>query len=476
MNDVPLHKKSAIEISTMVHTKQMSAEEVVKTILGHINRANCEVNAFALICDQQAMKDAREIDRKIRQGQEVLPLAGVPFTVKDLIPTKGIETASGSFVMQGNIPTTDADPVMQLKKAGAILIGKSTTAELGSDVFTNTKRYGTTRNPWNTEHHSGGSSGGAAAAVAAGMGPIAISTDGGGSARIPASCCGVLGMKPTLGLVPNEMWALKFDTFTSIGANTRTSADLAAMLTVINNSHPYDPWTAGRSRIQFSVRSEPVENLAGLRILYVPTMGNRIVDKNVNVLVEDALSVLSNAGAKIELAPSDFAWHSPSGRDAFCATYNARFGHLLAGYRHVMSDAIVSLIELGANVPSNTIAKASLERAELFTRVQKLFDNADLIVSPTLSAPAPLCKSDSREMMEINGEPVGPFRQAWCPYSQTFNHTGHPAITIPVGFSAGLPVGLQAVAPYFADQALIDLAAAIEELIPWTDAWPETAG
>ena len=474
MIDISLIKKSATEIAELVNTRQVSAEEVVQMFLDQIERVNPQINAFALVTAQQALNDARKVDREIAQGQGVLPLAGVPFSVKDLIPTEGIETAYGSFVMEGNIPKTDADSVTQLKKAGAILIGKSTTAEFGSDVFTNTKRYGITRNPWNTEHTSGGSSGGAAAAVAAGMGPLAINTDGGGSARIPASCCGVLGMKPTLGLVPHETWPLKFDTFTSIGANTRSSADMAAMLTAMNNSHPHDPWTAGRKRMRYSIRPEPVAMLEGLRVLYVPNMGNPVVDFRVTKIIENALAIMGNAGAKIELAPSEFEWFSVSGRAAFCATYNARFGHLLVDHRDKLSEAIISIIEIGANVPSAAIAKASLERAELFSRVQDLFTNADLIVSPTLAAPAPLCKFDSREMMQINGEAVASFKEAWCPYLQTFNLTGHPAISIPAGFADGLPVGLQAVAPYFADQKLIDLAAAIEALIPWKDNWPST--
>jgi aspartyl-tRNA(Asn)/glutamyl-tRNA(Gln) amidotransferase subunit A len=201
-----------------------------------------EINAFALLDAKGALASAEQADAAVRSGEPLGPRHGVPFSVKDLIDANGLETGYGSWLMQGNVARDDAESVRRLRAAGAVLIGKTNTPEFAGSVLTESLRYGITTNPWNTQHTSGGSSGGAGAAVASGCAPLGLATDGAGSARIPASCCGVLGLKPTLGRIPHPQAPDLFSNFTHIGLLTRTLPNLAAMLNVLSGPDSGDPW------------------------------------------------------------------------------------------------------------------------------------------------------------------------------------------------------------------------------------------
>lgn len=469
-------KMPAVEISKRVTSRQISAIEVLDAFLDHIDRHNPAINAFALLNREGARAAAHDVDTMVKSGKTDLPLAGVPFHVKDLIPTKGVETSFGSYAMEGNIPKADAHPVALAKQAGAVLIGKSTTAEFGSAVLTNTDRYGITRNPWNLEHTAGGSSGGAASAIAAGFGPLGISTDGAGSARIPASCCGILGLKPSLGLVANELWPLQYETNTYIGANTRNTHDLAALLSVMNGPHPLDPWTAGRTSRTYSIAPEPTNTLRGLKILYVSNMGNKMLDNGISTLMDRMVGKFTNAGAEISLPDPDFEWLSNSCRAAFLASYAARFGGYVENSRDLLGKDIASRAEAGAKVPAKFLREAPLERVKLFNRVESLFTDVDIILSPTLTALPPRCDFDATGPITINGKIAGNLFDEWFTYPQPFNLTGHPAMSIPAGNLDGLPVGMQIVGRNFSEQTLINIAAAVEILNPWAGEWPSTAG
>jgi Asp-tRNA(Asn)/Glu-tRNA(Gln) amidotransferase A subunit family amidase len=209
---------SATAIADAVRARRLSAVEVTRAVIARLEASD------------------QSVDDAVLAGRDPGPLAGVPFSVKDLVVTQGVETAYGSHVLAGNIPDHDAEAVARLRRAGAVLIGKTNTPEFGHKALTSSPRYGYTRNPWNLERSPGGSSGGAAAAVAMGMGPLAVTTDGPGSSRIPASASGVLGLKPTLGRVPNETAVEQFSNFINIGLATRTVADLAAGLTAMSGA------------------------------------------------------------------------------------------------------------------------------------------------------------------------------------------------------------------------------------------------
>jgi aspartyl-tRNA(Asn)/glutamyl-tRNA(Gln) amidotransferase subunit A len=465
---------SADEIALRIRNRELSAAETVDAVLSRITRYGASINAFALIDEEGARKAAQLADAKQAAGEQLGTLHGVPFSAKDLIDTTGLETAFGSWLMQGNIPQSDAECVRRLKAAGAILIGKTTTPEFAGSVLATSPRYGITRNPWSLDHSPGGSSGGAAAAVAAGFGPLALSTDGAGSARIPASCCGVLGLKPTLGRVPHERAPDLFSNFSHIGMQTRTTRDLSLMLNALSGPFAGDPWTIGRQIKPLDVPKKPVELLRGRKALFLPCIGNPKVACEVLDACENSLQLLGNAGLEIRPNEDDLDWGIETSRIIMRSAMSARMSRFGARDRARMDSSMRASIAEGEAIQAEAIKAAPLARTALFGQVEKLLGEADYILSPTLSAPPPLASMDATAQITIDGEETGNLRSAWFTYPTPFNLTGHPAISIPTGRTAdGLPIGLHAVTRWDCEQMLIDLSAAMELLCPWGDNWPD---
>lgn len=466
----------ATAVADAVRTRQLSAVEVATAVLDRIERADGVVNAYATVDRDGALAAAAAVDAALASGRDPGPLAGVPFSVKDLVVTRGVETAYGSHAFAGNVPDFDAEAVARLRRAGAVLLGKSTTPEFGHKALTNSPRHGYTRNPWDPGRSPGGSSGGGAAAVAMGFGPLAVTTDGAGSSRIPASACGVLGLKPTLGRIPNETAVELFSSFINLGLASRTAADLAAGLTATNGAWNDDPWSIAVPHTGFGVSGDPIRQLDGLRVLVFRRMGNRLVDRDVERLLDGHLAMLERHGATLADGPDDFDWAKPAQFAAMRAYQRARLDRLLDTDRDRLDPSLVAALEEGRSQDLLTVQGAPAIRSGLFRRVQALFDDHDLIVTPTVSAPPPPYDHGQDAPMTINGEVAGPIRANWYGYTGTFNHTGHPAISIPMGFTPdGLPAGLHAVGRWFDEQRLIDLAAAFETLAPWAQHWPPDA-
>lgn len=469
-----IHRLPATEVVAAIRDGQVTAVQAVEAALDRIAALDERLRAFALVDADGARARAAELDRMRAAGQTAGPLHGVPFGVKDLVLTKGMETAFGSHTMAGNVPDWDNAAIARLKDAGAILLGKTTTPEFGHKALTNSPRHGWTRNPWNPERSPGGSSGGAAVAVATGMGPVGVSTDGAGSARIPASACGILGLKPTLGLVPYDQATELFSNFIYLGIAARTAADVALMLSVMNGESAQDPWSIGRPRRDYAVAADPVAGLRGLRVLHIPTMGNPEVDHDVARLMTDALGRLSDAGAVVTVFDEPFDWSKRTAYVMMRAYQRARLAYLLDGnHRGQMDPSMVSALEESTQMDLQEVQSAPMLRSEVFHRVQALFDRADLIVTPTVAAPPPRFDQGIDDPFFVNGK-AGTLRGNWYCYTSPHNITGHPAMSIPMGFTPdGLPAGFHAVGPWFGEQRLIDLAAAFERLAPWADRWPE---
>ncbi len=468
----------ACALAAAIRRGDVSAREAVDRVLDRIARIDGDVNAYALVDADGARAAADAADALQADGDDLGPLHGVPFSVKDLIDTEGLETAFGSYLMAGNIPARDATTVARLKSAGAILIGKTTTPEFAHKALTASPRYGVTRNPWNLTRSPGGSTGGGAVAVAAGLAPLALATDGAGSARIPASCCGVLGLKATLGRIPNEAAADLFGNFIYHGAVTRTTADLAAMVNVISGPDAGDPWTTARENSPLTVPDDPVKALAGVRLTYLPLMGNRKLDPQVDTALRQTLYQLATAGADVgewrESDPDD--WGNELARVTIRAPLSIRMARFSPEQHAQMDPSLRQAIEESDALDQRAVQAAPLQRTALFRRIETLFAEADLLITPTVSAPPPSAEHEAWEPLRIDGRVVGPLRANWYNYPAPFNLTGHPAISIPCGWDdEGLPIGLQAIAPWHEDQRLIDLAAAIEVLQPWTDRWPDLA-
>lgn len=465
---------SATELAPLLRDGSLSAESVVGAVLARIERLQPELNAYALIDGDGARQRARDADVARARGEPLGALHGVPFSVKDLVQTKGIETAYGSHLMAGNIPDVDAIAVARLKAEGAILLGKTTTPEFAHTAITDSPRHGATRNPWDTGYSCGGSSGGAAVAAATGMGPLTLATDGAGSARIPASCCGVLGIKATLGRIPNEQAADLFGNFIGLGAITRTSADLLSMLNVMSGPHPGDPWTRSVSVDPCVMPTDPVAALRGLRVHYKPRLGNASLDDGVAAAMERTLAVLVSAGVSVTRSDGDEDWGNELARVCIRAPLAARMAHFSAADRSAMGPTMRAAIEESEALDARAIQQVPLQRSALYRQTEAIFEQADLLLTPCVSAPPPRIGRSALEPAVINGEEAGSLRANWYNYPAPFNLTGHPAISVPAGLTPdGLPTGLQAVAPWFAEQRLIDLAAALERLQPW--GWPAIA-
>ena len=459
---------SATEMVPLLREGVISAETIMEATFAQIDQINPGLNAFALIDTDGARQAARTADIMRIRGDVLGPLHGVPFSVKDLIQTEGLETAFGSHLMAGNIASRDAVVVARMKAAGAILIGKTTTPEFAHKAITDSPRYGSTHNPWNSDFSSGGSSGGAAVAVATGMGPLAVATDGAGSSRIPASCCGVVGIKATLGRIPNEDAVDLFGSFIFLGAITRTTADMVVMMNVMSGEHSGDPWTRATRYQDCVVPADPLSVLRGLRVHYKPHMGNELLDDGVASAMEQTLEILKDAGVLIIRSDGREDWGNELARVSIRTTLAARMARFTHNEREVMDPTLQAAIAESEALDLRAVQKAPMMRTALYKQTEAIFEHADLLLTPTVGAPPPRIGHTADEPILINGKPAGPMRASWYNYPAPFNLTGHPAISIPAGFTPdGLPTGLQAVAPWFAEQRLINLSAALERLQPW---------
>src|SRR5438445_8686170 len=256
---------SAAELAALIAQRVVSPVEIVDIVLDRIEKTQPTLNAFITVCADEARAAAKEAEAAVMRGDALGPLHGVPFAVKDLVNTAGLRTTFGSWALADNVPSADSPAVARLKAAGAVLVGKTTTPEFGHKCFTEAPLFGRTANPWDLARTCGGSSGGGAAAVAAGLAPIGIGTDGGGSSRIPAACCGIVGFKQTLGLVPHDLTPDGFGNQSHITPLARTVMDAALMLEAMAGPARCDPHSLGLPAPDFIGGARAEGDLKGLR-------------------------------------------------------------------------------------------------------------------------------------------------------------------------------------------------------------------
>jgi len=459
---------SAAEMAAAIRKKKLSPVEVMRAVLARIERVNPALNAFVTLTADQAMKDARAAERALAKKSVTLgPLHGVPFSTKDLVITKGIRTTFGTRLYADNVPTEDAPMVERLRAAGAIQLGKTNTPAFGWIGATHNLLFGITRNPWNLDRTPGGSSGGASAAVAAGLGPLAIGTDGGGSIRIPASCAGIFGLKPTFGLIPvypfSAAWSLSH-----IGPMTRTVTDAALMMNAAAGLDERDAFSAPAPRVDYVKALR--QGIKGLRAAWSSTLGfGRIVDPEVRASCEKAARRFRELGCRVEEV--DLGWPSP--KDAweaiFCGGIAARLAPSLGERRADIDAGLAAIIDQALTWGPTRYVQAWFDRLAWNEHPRRLFEKYDLLLTPTIAC-APF-KVGLDNPTEIAGTPVEPYD--WIPFTFPFNMTGHPGASVPCGVTSDkLPVGLQIVGRRFEDAAVLRAAAAFEQLQPWAHAKP----
>ena len=469
--------KSATEIAALIRDRKTSAVEVMQATLARADKAQAALNCFITICAEQALRDAKAADEAIARGDAVGPLHGVPLHVKDLVNTKGVRTTFASLMYENNVPAADAVSVARLKAAGAVLMGKTTTPEFGHMPFTEAPLFGRTCNPYDASRTCGGSSGGAAAATAVGVGPLAIGTDAGGSTRIPAACCGVVGFKQSLGLVPHDMAPETFGNMSYITPTTRTVMDTALMLEAMGGADPSDIHSFGASTAGLVEAARGEGTLDGVRIGWRPYLGNTIVDSEVLHRCERVADALGDLGAIVEPMGDDMEPTEPMWLVVSTALWNARFGDRLAEWRDRMSPTLVRQMSGGGQHTAEMLARASLQRTAIYRKVQGWFDRYDVILTPTIARTALPIEERLFEPVEIEGRSVDSIRKAWYPYTHPFNLTGNPAVSLPAGLhSDGLPIAVQLVGARGADKLLLKVASLFERAMPWDEIRPKVAG
>ena len=470
-----LWRLSAATLRDKIADREVSPVELTRAVLERVDRLQPVLNCFITVIADHAMLAAQQAEDAVMKGETLGLLHGIPFAAKDLVNTAGVRTTFGSLLHEKNVPTEDAVAAARVKAAGAILFGKTTTPEFGHKAMTDAPLFGRTRNAWSAERSSAGSSGGAAVAVAAGLGPIGIATDGGGSTRIPAAANGVVGLKQSNGVIPHSQVADAFGNYTYVTPMTRTVMDTALMLQAMAGPHDSDPWSIGMVPQAYVAAALPEGDLKGKRILYSVTLGNTAVSKDVRAAFERALGKLRELGAELIELTDDLPDMEPVWRVINHTTWRARFDDMIRREGNRMTPSLVRQVAQAAEWTGADYQRAMFQRADLFRMVQRWFQTADYLVTPTLSRTALPIDQDLFEPIHIDGVEVGELRRNWFPYTMPFNITGHPAITLCCGYGAsdGMPIGLQILGRFRDEASILHAAALYEASEPWLEKWPE---
>ena len=461
---------SASDLAAAIRTKRLSPVEVVRNLLERIETINPKINAYVTVTGDSAIAMAKEAEDAVMRGRELGPLHGVPIAIKDTNFTKGVRTTMGSRLMEDFVPEEDSVHVERLKKAGAIMLGKTNTPEFAAKAVTENLVFGITRNPWNLERTPGGSSGGAAAALAAGLAPLATGSDAGGSIRMPASCCGVFGIKPQLGRVPIYPLFHLWESLLHEGSLTRTVRDAALMLDVMAGRHWGDRYSLPPPGLKFTESLEG--GVKGLKVAWSPDLGYAAVSRQVRTICEEAIKKFSEMGAEVEEVQLDCRTAEVTYLTIMNAELVARLS--LFGPLDKLKDKlhpwIAERIDAVQNLTANDYLKAMFERQELSARVGKPFQTYDLLLTPTMGVPAWQIGLPKVYVEEVDGKPLSPM--GWT-LTFPFNLTGQPAASIPAGWTEdGLPVGLQIVGRPYDEATVFRAAATFEQAKPWAHMRP----
>lgn len=437
-----------------VRTKDISARELLDLHLDRIAERNPELNAIVSLDEERARASAAAADDALARGDEVGPLHGLPFAFKDTHVAAGWRTTFGSPLFRDFVPEQDELIVERIRRAGVTVIGKTNVPEFAAGSHTFNTIFGTTLNPVDPTRSAGGSSGGAACALASGMVPLAEGSDMGGSLRNPASFCGVVGLRPSLGRVPQWPLYNQWETTSVGGPMARNVGDLALLLSVIAGPDGRAPNSLGDPGSAFADPS-PVD-LTGIRVAASVDLGGAFeVDHEVADVVRSAAASLGAVEAHPELPEADDtfrtlrAWH-----------FQAMFGDLLAAHPDAFKQSLADNIRAGEHLTGADVARAYRNRTALAERMREFFMRYDVLVLP--AAQVPPFPADQEYPATINGHAQETYLD-WMRACYYVTVTGCPAISVPFGRTAdGLPVGVQLVAAHGRDRFLLEVAAAVE--------------
>jgi amidase len=459
MSDHQICFLPAVELARRLRARELSAVEVMQAHLAQIERVNPHVNAIITLLPERALAGARAADAALARGEALGPLHGLPIAHKDLVPTKGIRTTSGSPIYKDFVPDEDALIVERLRHAGAIAIGKTNVPEFGAGSQTFNPVFGATLNPYDLSKTCGGSSGGAAVALACGMLPIADGSDMGGSLRNPAGYCNVVGLRTSPGRVPSWPRTAPWSPLSVEGPMARTVADVALMLSAIAGPDPRAPLSIAEAGARFA---RPLErDLRGVRLAWSRDLGGLPVDPRVTAAIDAQRQVFAALGCVIEDAEPDW-----SGADEAFKTWRAwhfelGMGELLDQHRDQLKDTIIWNIEAGRQLTGPQLAAAERVRTALYQRLHTFMERYEFLILPVSQVP-PFAVTQPY-VTEINGVAQETYID-WMRSCSYVSVTGLPAISVPCGFtSEGLPVGMQLVGRYQDDWGVLQLAHAFEQ-------------
>ncbi|MFO1090983.1 MAG: amidase [Hyphomicrobiales bacterium] len=459
---------SAAKLAKGYRKKRFSPVEATEAVLARIAALNGELNAFNVVDAEGARAAAKASERRWLKGEPKGLLDGVPVSVKDLILWAGHPTLRGSRTIDpAQAVAVDAPSVARLKDHGAVIVGKTTTPEFGWKGVTDSPLTGITRNPWDLTKTPGGSSGGASAAVAAGMAPLALGTDGGGSIRIPAAFSGIVGHKPSFGRVP--AWPPSpFASVAHVGPMTRTVEDAALLLTVLSEPDPRD-WFA----LPYEARDYTqglTKGIEGFRVAFAPTFGGAEVDPEIGRLVRQAVKVLKDLGAKVEETDPGLGNPVDTFRTIWWSGVRALLGAMPAEKRALVDPDLQDVYRQAQAFTIDDLQAALIRRAEYGSKIRQFMAGFDLLVTPTLPIPA-----FEVGMVAPKVDGTGKWVD-WTPFTYPFNLTLQPACSVPCGFTkAGLPAGLQIVGRMYDDVSVLRAAYAYEQAQPWRKMHPPLA-
>ncbi len=456
--------RSASELAPLIAHRALSPVELMEAVIRRAERLDPVLNLFVTPFFDKAMSDARAAEAAVMRGEPLGPLHGIPATIKDNVALAGVPMFNGSIASLPAHSAADAAVTARLRQAGAIPIGTTTLPEFAHKVLTDSPHTGVTRNPWDLALTPGGSSGGASAALAAGVAPIALGTDGGGSIRCPAACTGVSGLKAGLGRIPFEQYPDSFSNHAFVGPMTRSARDLAPMLAALAGPHTADPYSSATG--PFLPRPTP-DRFDGLRIGWIGRFGSVEAEVETAALTRGALDLLAERGAVVTELLTDifddvFDYYVVIATTA----HAARLSVLADAPETKMTPSLVTSVHRGQGYSAADWQRASDRRTRLYRDVERLFESVDVIATPTMTGPA--------VGLDAGGSIETGFYAHWAGFLYPFNLTGHPALSAPAGFTAkGMPVGVQLVGRYMDEQRLIDLAVALEADGGWIARKPE---
>jgi len=458
-----LTRLSALDLRDRIVSGEMTAREAAGACLARIRSIDDRIRSFVTVDEEKVFAMAEDVDRRLKQGV-ALPLAGIPYALKDLTDSAGLRTTYGSRLREHNVPTRDAAVARRLREAGGVLLGKTNTPEFGNRATTAYGLFPATRNPWDLTKTAGGSSGGSAAAVAGCLCPIAEGSDGGGSIRIPSSCCGVVGIKPSRGRVSNAPNSNPRGGLITHGPIARTVRDAALMLDVMAGPEAGDPFSAPPPARSFldSTRQDPGTLRVGLLVT-----SDKWIDPQVVAAVRQAAALIASLGHHVEEANVDLT--------GLGALFRVMVESESAAVE-VESPALFSdpysrwCYQKGA---ARTAVEYIRATEEMIRRSREIISESmkwDCLLTPTVTLPPqPL------DTFLADTERVADDDLAYIPFTYPFNISGQPAVSLPLGWTNdGLPIGVQLVGAPYAEGLLIALAAQIERAAPWQPRYPAT--